>query len=569
MHFSKTYAKLLQDLPPDLRQNAIQYRQLKKLINQVVLELSSLGLSPQVLQELLDGQESNRTHGFRTEAEVHDDSNPVASTSHSTLDDEYGSWNSAPHPKVVYEFNSKSGKIEPRLRIWVTRPLPDVELPSEPPSRMDSDSEDVEDEDGIHSREEDGGERSNTEESSKPEDSFLWALQQRARSLQETDRIVEVTEQSPVLASPDSLPPNPSQTEPDGPYEELVIPLVKDSAFFQLLSTALQGLSDHFLTLHTGFTDTLQSLAKTIGNSARPVSSTTTFHPHSVLSHPGEITAPIRTNKSDLYSWREIFQLYIDAEVFQSFAESHPGQQSTEESERRLQLFAARVSERGLGDRRKLKMKQSRDALETFLGLNMLILNIKKFQEANAEATRKILKKHAKRTALPLPPSNNSSPGPLALSLSSSHTPSSSTYPPPPLDPGITIIGTSVHSFLPRILVQAIGETLLPIIPHIDDYSCVICTSIAFKPIRLGCGHLFCVRCLVKMQKRGQDACPMCRAPNVLRADKSNVDWALLNFMQDWFPVEARKKQKQSEKEAAEEHLVEMGFDPSQKCVIM
>ena len=44
------------------------------------------------------------------------------------------------------------------------------------------------------------------------------------------------------------------------------------------------------------------------------------------------------------------------------------------------------------------------------------------------------------------------------------------------------------------MLVQAVGETILPIVPHIDDYECVICTSIAFKPIRLQCGHLFCVR---------------------------------------------------------------------------
>lgn len=46
-------------------------------------------------------------------------------------------------------------------------------------------------------------------------------------------------------------------------------------------------------------------------------------------------------------------------------------------------------------------------------------------------------------------------------------------------------------------LGQAIGEIVLPIIPHIDDYECVICTSIAFKPIRLRCGHIFCVRSVV------------------------------------------------------------------------
>lgn len=47
---------------------------------------------------------------------------------------------------------------------------------------------------------------------------------------------------------------------------------------------------------------------------------------------------------------------------------------------------------------------------------------------------------------------------------------------------------------LPHILVQAVGEILLPVIPSLDDYQCLICGDIAFKPIRLGCGHLFCVR---------------------------------------------------------------------------
>jgi len=42
-----------------------------------------------------------------------------------------------------------------------------------------------------------------------------------------------------------------------------------------------------------------------------------------------------------------------------------------------------------------------------------------------------------------------------------------------------------------------------------------------------------------------------------------------MNFMEDWFPEEAHVKLKESEKEATEEHLIEMGFDPNQKCVIM
>ena len=41
----------------------------------------------------------------------------------------------------------------------------------------------------------------------------------------------------------------------------------------------------------------------------------------------------------------------------------------------------------------------------------------------------------------------------------------------------------------------------------------------------------------------------------------ANVDWALVNFMQDWFPVESEVKQKNNEKEAAEEQLQELGLD--------
>jgi hypothetical protein len=58
-------------------------------------------------------------------------------------------------------------------------------------------------------------------------------------------------------------------------------------------------------------------------------------------------------------------------------------------------------------------------------------------------------------------------------------------------------------------------------VPNQDDYLCAICTNIAFKLIRLNCTHLFCVRCLVKLQKRGEGNCPMCRAPSVLGANKS------------------------------------------------
>jgi hypothetical protein len=47
----------------------------------------------------------------------------------------------------------------------------------------------------------------------------------------------------------------------------------------------------------------------------------------------------------------------------------------------------------------------------------------------------------------------------------------------------------------------------------------------------------------------------------------ANVDWALLNFMQDWFPAEAKEKLKQNEREAARESIQELGYDPD-RCLI-
>ncbi|KAJ7275743.1 hypothetical protein C8J57DRAFT_1311579 [Mycena rebaudengoi] len=262
-------------------------------------------------------------------------------------------------------------------------------------------------------------------------------------------------------------------------------------------------------------------LTMAVSDSARPVSSTSAgFKAVSALtSDPGGVRAGASSRK------REIFQLYLEAEVFESVSERDRGERTIEDSENRLTLFAERVAARGLGDRRKLKLLRSRQALESFLQLNVFILSVKKFECANAEARRKILKKHTKRTALPWTDTT--------------------------------------------LLPERTRTTLLPIIPSLEDYACVICMSIAFKPVRLGCGHLFCVRCLVKMQKRGSAECPMCRTPCVLIADRSNVDWALMNFMRDWFPEESTLKLRQNESEATKEQLAELGIDPSQRCIVM
>ncbi|KDR79100.1 hypothetical protein GALMADRAFT_242961 [Galerina marginata CBS 339.88] len=538
MHYSKTYAQLLQGLPPELRDNAIQYRQLKKIINQIVDELSSYGLKPEFLHELI---ESSKAGALQHTGALHDD--PSSSSTHSSEDERL----STPifthtHPRAVYELDSTSGKIVPLLHIYNIPPTGVVPAPKQSPIVCEGPDA---------SRSSDGVDL-DVEHAEHPESvgaSGHTTLLRSFKDLQfgsdgsESGSVVEV---EAVVKSVPHFGGESSGTE----FEE-VIHLRHDTEFYGVLSTTLEAISAHLTKVYADFVATLEELSKTISDTAHPASVAARFHPlSSVNGHAGAVRVKTGHLKNDLYFWREIFQLYLEAEVFESVGETTRGERTVEESEKRLQLFAQRAHQQGHGDHNKFKLQQSRDALETFLNLNLFILNVKKFSHANSEATRKILKKHAKRTALFFP----------GLQVGGAL---------PADQPLLALVSHSTPFAFPRMLVQAVGETLLPIIPSVEDYSCLICTSIAFKPIRLSCGHLFCVRCLVKMQKRNQGDCPMCRTPSVLVANGNNVDWALLNFMQDWFPIESKEKLKSNEKEATEEQMRELGLDPNQSCVLM
>ena len=72
--------------------------------------------------------------------------------------------------------------------------------------------------------------------------------------------------------------------------------------------------------------------------------------------------------------------MYMEAEVFESVGQVKDGhvERTVKESEKHLNFFTERVTRRGVGDLRKFKFPESQKALETFLGLNLFILNIKK-----------------------------------------------------------------------------------------------------------------------------------------------------------------------------------------------
>lgn len=551
MHFGKTYAQLLLDLPPELRDNAIQYRQLKKLINQVVRELTALGLSPQVLHDLLDNQDSSSNGKGKQKAEP--------CTSPHAEDDPCV-------PRVVYEFNHRSGKIEPRLRLRVGANLPEL---APTLSRLRETLTGASHADEVSTIEE----AEEADPGSGPSMSLLYDMQRETSSASTSARIEEIATSTGASSHVEEISTSDNTSTVAPVEEEIIIPLPSDTAFFALLCTALESLSTHLESMKADFARSLRDLARSISDTARPVSSSDPkFSPHSAAEHPGIVRVSSAKNASDLYTWRSIFQLYVEAEVFESMGERDRGERDIETAEQRLKLFADQIGKQGLADASKLKLTQSREALQRFLELNAMILNVKKLQYANAEALRKILKKHAKRTALPPVDHEELTSPRVALTLSSvdAHGSQGALVNQKSAAMIDMLHNTPSANTLVHLLVQSMTETLLPIIPHLEDYTCLICTDLAFKPIRLACGHLFCVRCLVKMQKRGNGQCPMCRASVVLQADRSNVDWALFNFIEDWFPVEARRKLRANEKEAAEEQLQELGLTPEDvKCVIM
>jgi len=239
------------------------------------------------------------------------------------------------------------------------------------------------------------------------------------------------------------------------------------------------------------------------------------------------------SDKKDLYKWREIFSKWKELEIFEGQTEGDRGGREVDESERRLGVF---VQGLGLGGKR----KRRDGTVEDFLMLNRELLNLKRFWGANELALKKILKKHDKRTSLQVSKYYDTSERRGGLDK------------------------------LPHVLLCQITQILLPIIPSIDDFSCPICSEIAWKPIRLICSHIFCLRCLSKMQKRHQNPCPICRSEVVMATTREGLDKDMLEFMKEWFPKESKMKNKENWEEVKKELGGELGDELQVKgCLVM
>ncbi|KAF9925279.1 hypothetical protein BGZ65_007862 [Modicella reniformis] len=288
--------------------------------------------------------------------------------------------------------------------------------------------------------------------------------------------------------------------EEDG-KKVLVIELTADTAFFDQLGEEVSQLGK----LQRANKQLFESKVEDLSNILTAVSS-----PH---------------NK-DMYTWREILKFYLDAQVFVGDQEADRSTRSSEKAQKQLDWFMDQLNHSKLTH--KFKQSKSKMAFKAFFQLNSELVIMKQFRELNQMAMTKILKKHDKRTNL------------TASFDFPKHLQNEPFY----------------NDNISKSLTYTIANQLLSIIPQPDDYACPICMSVAWKPIRLKCTHVFCVRCLIKAQRKKMIHCPVCRQPNsVLEADASNLDVSMMNFMKLYFPKEIKEKRKESSKELAREEL--------------
>ncbi|KAJ8143111.1 hypothetical protein OY671_003754 [Metschnikowia pulcherrima] len=284
-------------------------------------------------------------------------------------------------------------------------------------------------------------------------------------------------------------------------HNEIVIMLNSDSKFFRMLSLELEKLDEIRNLEEQKLIDEIDGLS------------------NSVLS--------LSKKRPDLYAWREFFRIYLDSEVYFRYNEtsSSHSERSSEQVKANLQAFADRAKQAQILDR--FKSKQAAIAYQEFLEMNNRLLKIIQYQSINTTALRKILKKFDKRTCL-----NISGKFP---ELISDH---------------VFINGSSVAQSICFVM----QNKLLTLIPQLDDYTCPICMSVAFKPIRLDCGHIFCVRCLIKTKQRGRTDCPLCRYHDAIRlADSRNLDSNAMELIKKNFPLEVKEKLKEIDKERYDE----------------
>lgn len=300
-----------------------------------------------------------------------------------------------------------------------------------------------------------------------------------------------------------------------GNYETIEVPLVFDAEFFDMLQTDVGELDALQASEQKQLNTEITELSKQVS----------------------AVSRPSRFSKSDLGRWREIFELYLDSNVFFATQECDHGARNSQRALKQLQWFQNEVEKRNLA--RNFKIPSSRQAFARFLQLNVSLLKNLQFQELNKLAVSKILKKFDKRTS---------------LGVSKSF-------------PKVILSNRLLAGGIAKDVCASMSQELVSVVPQINDYLCPVCFSIAYRPVRLDCQHVFCIRCIIKIQRRKETHCPLCRADVVMSASADNLDIRLERYLEKYFPKEVKEKQRSNETERGIED-----YGPGykhQECIVM
>jgi len=218
-----------------------------------------------------------------------------------------------------------------------------------------------------------------------------------------------------------------------------------------------------------------------------------------------EVSTP---GKTDTYPWRNILRLYRETDLW-----THNGKVNTwEQATNKFEVFKAKAQ----SIISKFKMPESQEVFDQFNKLNQDTITLKRFYEINQTAIYMVLKDHDKDTKL-------SACEGLPCFISTDFFSDNAC----------------------KRLTYEITNSLLSVIPDPEKYACPICQELAYKPIRLNCNHLFCLKCLIRAQKKNLDNCPVCRAKDAVKnATSKNLDKKLLNMFLTDFPREVRVRKK-------------------------
>jgi len=311
--------------------------------------------------------------------------------------------------------------------------------------------------------------------------------------------------------------------------ETIEVPLTSDNEFFQILTKELQALENLQDKEKKDISTEIEQLSRDI----------------SALR-----TAKSKRSKAEIDAWREIFRLYIESEIFMSNHESDAGVRPADKAALYFNQFSKQLTNMN-SNPPKPKSQEAHIALDRFLHINTTLLRLLKFQELNRRALGKILKKFDKQTSLHAGGTSGGTPNSVMTTLT--------THPNRPgLDP----------RDLARSTAFAISQSLLSIIPQLDDYLCPICAMISYKPVRLRCNHIFCIRCMIRLQRGGKDECPLCRERVVLEATEDNLDLQLKRFLKKEFKAEVDEKKRENEIQAGKELFGE-SYEGTHKCAVM